>query len=424
MRRTNRRALRALLAACAICSGQTAGVPAAAALPGAPCVVEISTDPSRAVAGQQVLYRARILRRLDVTAIRFVEPIAFPNIRTAWLPGRAEEAKVERNGTTYLVREEHRALFPARAGVRALPTFLLRCELADGEPYELALPSTTLEVIEPPAKGRPADWSGVIGPLHAQLLADGSEIMLGESVRLSVLIRGRGNLWVLEEPLASNMLPGAEIFRRAAEIDTEAGERLYSRRFFRMDVVPHTAGRLQVPSIDVPYYDPNTGSYATARTEPLEIRVRERSADAKLQRLAAEESRERASTTTSPRRAAGAQVGWVVAAAVAVVLGLVATRLWRSHASTRMKWNVVAQALEDATVAAQRRDVGGESAALAAALRTAAAIADARRSARHRSAVEDMLETLDRSRFSGEAERPDAEAVAALISGLRTTSRT
>ena len=83
-------------------------------------------NPTSALVGQQVFYRARILRRLDVTKVSWVQPLAFPDIRAEWLPGRAEDTRVVRDGATYLVREEQRALFPNRPQRLRLPAFQLR----------------------------------------------------------------------------------------------------------------------------------------------------------------------------------------------------------------------------------------------------------------------------------------------------------
>jgi hypothetical protein len=51
------------------------------------CVVEVSLEPERAFVGQQILYRARVLMRDDVESIEWSRPLAFPRIRTEFLPG-------------------------------------------------------------------------------------------------------------------------------------------------------------------------------------------------------------------------------------------------------------------------------------------------------------------------------------------------
>jgi len=378
---------------------------------GEPCIVEVSVDPVRPVSGEQVLYRARVLRRRDVAAVRWAEPIAFPDVRTAWLPGRAEDTRVERRGETYLVREEHRALFPARAGRRVLPGFRLLCDLEDGRSLEVPVPPISLDVVDPPAEGRPADWSGAIGPLHAQLLADANEIPLGASVRLSLLIRGSGNLWVVEEPFADEPWPDTELFRRPAELQSEPGERLYLRRFFRMDLVPHAAGSLRIPALTLPYFDPSTGSYAAARTEPLVIHVRERrSADAEPAEPDGGEGGARTRERNAPFAA-------VTLGALALAAALAGVRWARSRAAVARSWRAVTAALAEADAAAENGDAAGEAAAASRAVRAAFELA--RNADRERERCDAMREALDRARFSRAGERPDRDAVRALIADLR-----
>ena len=145
----------------------------------APCAAEVSLAPESAIVGQQVLYRVRILRRADVTRVRWVRPPAFPNVRAEWLPGRAEDMKTTRDGATYHVREDHRALFAPRAGRIVLPAFELQCTLASGAAVTAEVQSVVLEALAPPATRRPADFAGLIGSLQVRVSTESSAISLG-----------------------------------------------------------------------------------------------------------------------------------------------------------------------------------------------------------------------------------------------------
>ena len=88
----------ATLLACwlALAANLASAEPAATEAP--PCLVEVSTSPKRPWTGQQVLYRVRVLRRWNVRWVKFLEPIAFADVRSEWLPGRAEDTKIKYAG--------------------------------------------------------------------------------------------------------------------------------------------------------------------------------------------------------------------------------------------------------------------------------------------------------------------------------------
>lgn len=325
---------------------------------GPACIVEVETEPSNPVVGQQVLYRVRIFRRADVSRVHWVHPPAFPNLRAEWLPGRAEDTRASRHGSLYLVREEQRALFPGWAGTVRLPSFEIRCEQS-GERQEssVPVPSVTLDVAEPPAKGRPADFDGVIGPVQAQALAEQQEITLGESVRVSILVRGASNVWDVKPPFGSLEPRGRyEVFPMRPELDLETGERLYVRRYFRFDFVPREVGSLEIPTIEVPFYDPTRRRFGRAVTEPVRVTVRERD----------EPAPGRSATTTPEAEPTSESSADVLIIAVALgslgaVGGAAGWQIGRRRRRVRLE---VRRALRDARVAEERRDPAQRAAAL------------------------------------------------------------
>ena len=105
-------------AAALLALGASWAAPALASAPA--CLTSLELEPSTAFVDQQVLYRLRILSREDVRTVEWLEPPAFPGLRAERLPGRAEAGRITRDGVTYRVREEHRALFPEHAGELAI----------------------------------------------------------------------------------------------------------------------------------------------------------------------------------------------------------------------------------------------------------------------------------------------------------------
>jgi hypothetical protein len=352
------------------------------------------------------------VRREDVDRVEWVQPLVFSDFRSEWLPGRAEDTKISIEGASFVAREEQRALFPARAGVFEIPSrgsdgrgAALRCT-SSVQSDIVEVPSVHVRVVEPPAQGRPPGFSGVVGPIQVQTVADRAELRLGEAVGVSILVRGAANLWDLDPPItAGDFEAGEEFFPRLPELDVVPGDHLYVRRFFRFNLVPHGVGRLVIPEVRVPYYDPRSGRYAEARAAAIEIEVEPRA-----QSVTGAYARPRrygptadlpALARTPPSSRARTWTLWLGALSFALVCGLASTfarKRWRRSRPLR-----VALALADG--AAREQDARGEAAGLAQALRAALALAAP--------GLEDLDTTLIRARAPAEPALAEAIATAA-----------
>jgi hypothetical protein len=205
-----------------------------------------------------------------VTSIEWLEPPAFAAARVEWLPGRPDAALGPAGARA---REEHRALFPERAGELSLGTARLRCRAGAAE-LELSVPTAALRVRPLPAEGRPPDFSGVVGELSIERRADPTRIALGSSLRVALRLRGPGNLWDAPDPLPEDALSGAaELFRLSPEQELQRGERLLASVLFRYDLVPRSPGPLLLPALRIPYFDPRTGRYEAAQAPALRVEV-------------------------------------------------------------------------------------------------------------------------------------------------------
>jgi hypothetical protein len=265
-----RRILRAI-----VVLGLLADPAAASAIP--PCRVEARVEPTAAYLGQQVVYRLTILRRGDVAAVRWIEPLSFPSFRVEWLPGRAPDPAISGIGDHYLVFEERRALFPALEGDLVVPAARLLCRVESSgvaRDVEVPVPAVGIRVLPLPEAGRPEGFDGLVGPVDLHSTISPSELALGGSVVLSVTLRGRGNVWVARPPLDPEaQLEDVDAFARRPGLVWDRGRELVAQRSFGFDLVPRRTGRLEIPALRVPYFDPATGEYAMAETPALRVEV-------------------------------------------------------------------------------------------------------------------------------------------------------
>jgi hypothetical protein len=291
-----------------------------AAVPGqtAPprCRLEVEVQPERPLVGQQVLYSLRILRRHDVSELRWERPLTFPTFRAEWLPGRAADQEVVRAGETYQMYSERRALFPVHPGVLDLPDAAIRCASEEGEEI-VAVPHRRLTVEALPTAGRPPGFQGIVGPVKLTMTAAPEAIALGESVRLSVVARGPGNLWTVKPRFDPEFEASEfEVFPRPPESARDAGRALSVRRYFAFDVVPREPGVFQLPAVELGFFDPETGRYEVARAEGHRVAVAP--ARARLPAPSAPEPRITRTPEVKPRR----WTPWLSGPVIGIALGL------------------------------------------------------------------------------------------------------
>jgi hypothetical protein len=402
----------ALLAALAFAADARAAEPA--------CRATVSLDPARAVVGQQVRHRVRIERRDDVRDVEWLEPPVFANARAELLPPEPQP-RIERDGVGYEVYDERRALFPERGGRFALPPASLRCQLAGGA-QEIRVPGAALEVEEPPAAGRPGGYGGLVGPMLLSLSVTPERVALGGSLRVALMARGTGNLWVLDAPpFPSNAFSGADVFERTPELAFERGRELFVRQHLAVDLVPRRSGPLRIPALAVTFYDPERGAYLAATTEEVVVTVVESEASA-----AEPAERARGAAALAPRGGGRTAALLAVAAAGFAIGGVAAWWVRRRRAAE----DLPARELENAARAHAAGDataaLGAHARALRAALSRhvpgAAALSVEELMARDpspavRAAVE-LLARVEQARYDRAAPAPAPEQIERAVRAL------
>lgn len=124
----------------------------------------------------------------------------------------------------------------------------------------------TLTVKPLPSDGRPDDFTGLIGPLTLSAELDRLRISAGEGVELRITAAGR-QVDLLKAPVL-NLAAGVQAYPKT---DGKAPDR--GTRIFRFDLVPGAAGEVAVPSVSIPYFDPEAKVYRRADSRALTLTV-------------------------------------------------------------------------------------------------------------------------------------------------------
>lgn len=186
-----------------------------------------------------------------------------------------------------------RILVPLKPGRIELPMAVVRCNAVVGYRSDrrgmfndsffqlgrrpilkyFVVPSNrpVLNVLPLPAKGRPAAFSGIVGSLKVRAEASPVRVNVGDPITLTLTLTGLPAFdYVKIPPLAEDASLSRD-FKIPAE--AAAGSIEQNKKTFTQTIRARRADIARIPSIEIPYFDPDKRRYAVASTEPIPIEV-------------------------------------------------------------------------------------------------------------------------------------------------------
>lgn len=194
------------------------------------------------------------------------------------------------NGTLFRYIEQRYALSGVQAGKAEIGPAMVRLQpgtndvfsafdrLFGGlaaEPEQLIKSNPVTLTIQPtPAAGRPASFYGAVGTRFTlQAKADRTRVEAGESINLTVTVKGAGNL----KPTADLKLPPINGFRvydvASDSVTLPAAQGTQSTKTFKTVLVPTASGSYTIPALSWSYFNPRSKQYETLHTQPIDIEV-------------------------------------------------------------------------------------------------------------------------------------------------------
>ncbi len=146
----------------------------------------------------------------------------------------------------------------------------------------VAIRPATLTVAALPEAGRPADFSGLFGPLTISAALERPRIASGEGTVLTVTIEGRQTELVTRPALA--VPAGLKAYPKDDDAPARSGAGARDQRplgavpgphqrSFRWDIVPERAGDFALPALTLAYFDPASRAYDHAHGPALTLTV-------------------------------------------------------------------------------------------------------------------------------------------------------
>ncbi|NQT94461.1 MAG: BatD family protein [Lentisphaerae bacterium] len=135
-------------------------------------------------------------------------------------------------------------------------------------------PARTVRVVPPPEEGRPPTYIGAIGTnLQVDVSLDTQACNVGDPLTLTLRVSGDLSMDNLRPP-DLGLQPGLgrdfKVYGEPVKTAARDGAREYV-----YTVRPTTAGTIELPPIELAYYDTRTRAYSASRSRPVPIRVNE-----------------------------------------------------------------------------------------------------------------------------------------------------
>lgn len=244
----------------------------------------LSAEPEQPYVGQQVIVTFAFYQSQDLYGTTRYEAPTAENCVMKELPAPDSLRRVY-EGQQYLIQQRRWAAFATTTGKATIaPVEVTGQSDPLGAPetfYSNELSLRVRPLPEPPAG---AQFDGAVGDFKAALIADRSKVRAGDTLTLTVVVKGSGNLHSLGVP-QPHLPDWAKIYSSREERTAAPGyggnpDLIGGEARFAFLVLPRHEGRLEVPPLEFTYFNPATGRYKTSKTDGLTIEVEPGAVDA------------------------------------------------------------------------------------------------------------------------------------------------
>lgn len=145
---------------------------------------------------------------------------------------------------------------------------------ANARPVFTVGPAATVRVIPPPEEQRPDSYIGAIGSnLTVEAALDAQTCNVGDPLKLTLSLSGAVQMRNITPPklsLQPALVERFEIYDDSVKTVKQNGQRQYE-----YTLRPRQAGSFELPPVEVSFYDVTRRQYATVRSLPIPLKVRQ-----------------------------------------------------------------------------------------------------------------------------------------------------
>jgi len=244
---------------------------APAELTGQDYYLEAMVDNPNPYQGQQLTYTMRFYQAVNSGGLEY-EPPTFTGFWSEQRPEQGEYA-IQAGGRNYRVTTLWTILFPTSVGETIIDPATLNVT-ADFFSRARNLKTTPVSVnVQALPDPTPADFRGAVGRYGITATVDTETSKVNDTVTWQVTVSGAGNIDSLPDPVWPES-PEWRAFDSEAAVESGVEDNfMVGSRSYERVLVPTVPGNLTLPPLNYTYFDPYSGEYATASSEPIEIFV-------------------------------------------------------------------------------------------------------------------------------------------------------
>ena len=136
---------------------------------------------------------------------------------------------------------------------------------------EIRAPGMTIQVTPLPTK--PAGFSGGVGRYSITSSLDRSTVKAGDPVSLRIVVSGTGNMKLLKQPEVNLPKDFDKYDPKITDKTKLTAEGVTGSMVYDMLIVPRNKGKYTIPGVEFIYFDTQSASYKTIKTQPMDLTV-------------------------------------------------------------------------------------------------------------------------------------------------------
>jgi hypothetical protein len=256
-----------------------------------PLFVTAQVSHENPVAGQQILYTLKLFVARPIAGASLSAP-DFKGFTAREIEER-HQYNTTRNNLTYAVTEVRYILTPLSPGRQVIDPAVITADVrvksqsrdtfdsffntplfSGGRtvPKRLTTCPVTVDVAPlPPYTGK-EPFSGLVGEFDLATGLDKTQLPVGESITLTLVINGTGNIMDAAMPKLSLPQDRFKVYEDTPAEEITMGPRGYTgKKIFKRALVPVRPGTAEISGISLTYFDVTQKTYVTRTTPPLQI---------------------------------------------------------------------------------------------------------------------------------------------------------
>lgn len=257
-------------------------------MPNEDLFVRVNLNKTNVYQGEHILATIKVYSRTNLVNIGKIDYPSFEGFYSVDVenPSRISLERENVNGQAYDVGLFKKVLlFPQRSGELNVSPFTLECIVRVRTNQRTFFGYVTRDVsrtIKSPARkitvkplppNKPDNFSGAVGRFELRSDIDHTEVKTNDAISLKITLTGNGNLKLLDVP-EINFPPSFETYdpKVTSNIQNVTSGSVGSKTYEYL-IVPRDAGNFRIPPVSVSYFDLESETYKTIRSQEYNIKV-------------------------------------------------------------------------------------------------------------------------------------------------------